>query len=257
MAIFLNKNSLFDDVIFEKRNKEYGAYVLRKNYNLNVIISLLFGIAILSAIVTLAYFDNLGLNSRNNHTERLADIKFENFDKPEETIVVPPPLAVQKGIIQQAKYVAPVVIDSVMREEEQILTSDEAMVHTGTEEAVEPLKEIKEDVLIADINEEPFLVVEEMPEADGGLPALHKYIADNTKYPVVAQENNIQGKVFVKFCVTSKGDVEQVSIFKGVDPQLDAEAMRIVRSFPHFKPGKQGGRPVPVWLVINVDFMLN
>jgi protein TonB len=103
---------------------------------------------------------------------------------------------------------------------------------------------------------EPFLYVEEMPEFPGGLTGLYEYIAENTKYPERAHENNIQGKVFVRFCITSKGNIEQVTIYKGVDPELDAEALRVVKTLPDFKPGKQAGIPVPVWFIVHINFQL-
>ncbi|MGD0755621.1 MAG: energy transducer TonB, partial [Bacteroidales bacterium] len=70
------------------------------------------------------------------------------------------------------------------------------------------------------------------------------------------KENNIQGKVIVRFCVTAKGGVNQVSVLKGVDPELDKEAMRVVTTLPPFKPGKQGGKPVPVWYMVPIAFTL-
>jgi periplasmic protein TonB len=257
MAIYLNDKSLFDEVVFEGRNKEYGAYVLRKNYNRNIVISILIGIFIMSAIIITSYFNTLVLYDRKKHTERLEDIRFEKIDQPEEVIVVPPPPAVSRGIIQQAKYVPPVVIDSVEMEEPQIMTADEATAQVNTDDVVEPLKEVQEEVQNENAKEEPFLSVEEMPVPAGGYQALYKFIAANTMYPVIASENNIQGKVFVRFCVTAKGEIDQISIYKGVDPALDSEAMRVVKSFSRFEPGKQSGRPVPVWLIINIDFKLN
>jgi protein TonB len=95
-----------------------------------------------------------------------------------------------------------------------------------------------------------------MPEPQGGEEGMYKFIAENTRYPVMAHENNIQGKVFVRFCVTAKGTVEQVSILKGVDPDLDAEAMRVVKIFPPFRPGKQDGKPVPVWFIVPITFQI-
>jgi protein TonB len=95
-----------------------------------------------------------------------------------------------------------------------------------------------------------------MPVPAGGESGLYKFIADNTRYPKIALENNIEGKVFVRLCVTSKGNVDQVSILKGVDPELDAEAIRVVKLFPQFKPGKMNGRPVPVWYVVYISFKL-
>ncbi len=103
---------------------------------------------------------------------------------------------------------------------------------------------------------EPFVVVEEMPMFPGGDVALLQYIADHTQYPEAAREKNIQGRVIARFCVTSTGAVNQISVLKGVDPELDAEAVRVVSSFPEFKPGKQGGKPVPVWYMVPITFTI-
>ncbi len=124
--------------------------------------------------------------------------------------------------------------------------------------------EIKDNVKVAkevkmnesDPEPEPFVVVEEMPMFPGGEKALQQYIADHTEYPEVAKENNIQGKVIVRFCVTPKGGVSQVSVLKGVDPELDNEAIRVVNTLPTFIPGKQGGKPVPVWYMVPIEFTM-
>lgn len=102
----------------------------------------------------------------------------------------------------------------------------------------------------------PFVVVEEMPMFPGGDAALLEYIAKNTKYPENAKKNGIQGKVIVRFCVMSTGGVNQVSILRGVDPELDAEAIRVVNSLTGFKPGRQGGKPVDVWYMVPINFAI-
>jgi TonB family protein len=107
-----------------------------------------------------------------------------------------------------------------------------------------------------DPNEIPFVVVEEMPMFPGGDAALLRFIAENISYPETAKINNIQGRVIIRFCVTAKGGVSQVSVLKGVDPELDAEAIRVVSSLPAFKPGRQGGNPVPVWYMVPITFTL-
>jgi periplasmic protein TonB len=104
--------------------------------------------------------------------------------------------------------------------------------------------------------EEPFVVVEEMPLFPGGESTLLAYISQNSKYPESAKINKIQGKVIVRFCVTSEGSVNRISVLNGVNPELDAEAVRIVGSLPAFKPGKQGGKPVSVWYMVPIDFSL-
>jgi TonB family protein len=103
---------------------------------------------------------------------------------------------------------------------------------------------------------EPFVVVEEMPMFPGGDSTLLAFIAKNTKYPEAAKRDLIQGRVIVRFCVMSTGGVNQISVLKGVDPMLDAEAVRVVSSLPAFKPGKQGGKPVDVWYMVPITFSL-
>jgi TonB family protein len=105
-------------------------------------------------------------------------------------------------------------------------------------------------------NEKPFVVVEEMPMFPGGDVELLKYISQNTRYPEAARDKNIQGKVIIRFCVTTQGKPSMISVLKGVSPELDAEAVRVVSTMPDFKPGRQGGRPVPVWYMVPIAFTL-
>jgi len=101
-----------------------------------------------------------------------------------------------------------------------------------------------------------FFIVEEMPDFPGGQLALRKFIAQAIKYPVIAQENGIQGKVFVNFVVNKDGSVTAAKIARGVDPSLDKEALRVVNSLPKWKPGKQGGKPVRVSYTVPINFVL-
>jgi len=248
----------FDDIVFELRNKEYGAYSLRKRYNRNVVISLLIGTFILATAIITPYLNAKAAENRAKRAERQVEIKMENLDQPNETVAPPPPPPPPPSdVVQQAKYVPPVVVDSVKPEEQvQLMTADEAQIEVKDQEVVEVVAEVKEEVQEEDPEATPFVVVEEMPMFPGGDVELLKYIAEHTQYPEIAKENNIQGRVIVRFCVTSKGGVSQVSILKGVDPELDAEAIRVVNSLPAFKPGKQGGKPVPVWYMVPITFTL-
>ncbi len=101
-----------------------------------------------------------------------------------------------------------------------------------------------------------FFIVEDMPEFPGGEMALRTYIANAIKYPVIAQENGIQGKVYVTFVVSKDGSVTNASIARGVDPSLDKEALRVVNSLPKWKPGKQRGKPVNVSYTVPINFVL-
>jgi len=249
----------FDDIVFEKRNKEYGAYLMRKKYKGTVIVAMLIGIIIVGTAVITPYLNAKALESKTKREERVVEISLENLDQPAETVAPPPPPPPppSEEVVQQ-KYIPPEVVDSIKPEEMgQLMTMDEAEVVVQDEVVfVEIVEEVQEEVQEEEAEPEPFVVVEEMPMFPGGDAELLAYISANTQYPEVAKENNIQGRVIVRFCVTSTGGVSQVSILKGVDPELDAEAKRVVNTLPPFKPGKQGGKPVPVWYMVPITFTL-
>lgn len=126
--------------------------------------------------------------------------------------------------------------------------------------------EAEEDLIvdIVDTGEEEeeaddqvFVIVEKMPVFPGGQVALRRYIAENINYPVVAQENDIQGTVYLRFVVLRNGSIGEVQVQRGVDPLLDEEAVRVIESLPKFTPGRQGGRTVNVWFSVPVKFKLN
>lgn len=258
MAKDIIKAPAFDDIVFAHRNKEYGAYKLRKKYKPTLLLAMLVGIIIIGTLVIAPYLNAKADSDREKRAERAVEIKMEAMDAPVEQVAPPPPPPPPPAdVVQQAKYVPPVVVDSVKPEEEvQLMTADEAQDVVQNTEVVDIPVEVKEEVQEEEAEEVPFVVVEEMPMFPGGDAALLKYIGENTVYPEVAKENNIQGRVIVRFCVTAKGGVSQVSVLKGVDPELDAEAIRVVNTLPPFKPGKQGGKPVPVWYMVPITFTL-
>ncbi|MDF1551116.1 MAG: energy transducer TonB, partial [Bacteroidales bacterium] len=100
-------------------------------------------------------------------------------------------------------------------------------------------------------------MAQSMPEFPGGKKGLQHYISKNISYPIAAIENDIQGKVFVRFIVNSKGNVERESVIRSIHPLLDKEALRVVRSFPSWKPGSQNGRNVSVWYTVPIVFKIN
>lgn len=108
----------------------------------------------------------------------------------------------------------------------------------------------------AEEESEVFFIVENMPEFPGGELALRKFIANAIKYPVIAQENGIQGKVYVNFVVDKDGSVTQARIARGVDQSLDKEALRVVNSLPKWKPGMQRGKAVRVSYTVPISFVL-
>jgi protein TonB len=126
----------------------------------------------------------------------------------------------------------------------------------SSENKVIAVKEKVKGEITEEAETAPFVVVEEMPMFPGGNDALLKYIAENTNYPEASKEKNINGRVVIRFCVTANGSVSMISVLKSVAPELDAEAMRVVKTLPLFQPGRQGGKAVPVWYMVPITFSL-
>jgi len=248
----------FDDIVFENRNREYGAYKLRKNYNRNVMISLTVAMLIFGTAVIWPFINAKAEESRLKRSERQVEIRMENLDQPAAQVAPPPPPpAPPQEVIQQSRYVPPVVVDSVKPGDNiQLMTADQAQIEIKNEDVIEEVVQVAAEVQEAETEPEPFYVVEEMPMFPGGDAEIQRYIGENVVYPEVAKENNVQGRVVLKFCVTETGGVDLVSVLKGVDPELDAEVVRVVKTLPKFKPGKQGGKPVRVWYTIPILFKL-
>ena len=247
----------FDDIVFENRNKAYGSYEIRKKYSRTMALSMIIGIIIVvtAAIVPYIRAKNVAMVKARDANEVIAqmanDINQEAAAPPPPP--PPPPPSEQQTVV---KYVAPVIVDSVKPEEAtRFMTADDVVETTVDAEVVEVIEQIKEEVQ-EEAPREVFVVVEEMPSFPGGDIELLRFINDNINYPELAKENNIQGKVILRFCVTYKGTVDQVSIVRGVDPTLDQEAVRVVKMLPLWKPGKQGGKPVTVWYSLPVSFVL-
>ena len=162
----------------------------------------------------------------------------------QETPPPPPPPAVQEVEVLN------VVEDDVDTETIEINTEDDKDVEVVIAPPVEaPVEEEEEEVI--------FMVVESMPEFPGGQQALFKYLAENVKYPVIAQENGIQGRVICQFVVNKDGSiVDVVAVRSSGEPSLDKEAIRVIKSMPKWKPGKQRGKPVRVKYTVPVNFRL-
>ena len=156
----------------------------------------------------------------------------------------PPPPAVQEVEVLN------VVEDNVETESIEVNTEDDKEQEVVIAAPVEaPVEEEEEEVV--------FVVVESMPEFPGGQQALFKYLSENVKYPVIAQENGIQGRVICQFVVNKDGSIVDVEVVRsGGDASLDKEAVRVIKSMPKWKPGKQRGKAVRVKYTVPVNFKL-
>ena len=166
-----------------------------------------------------------------------------NLDDLEEDII---PITKQEVKPPPPPPPPPEVIEIV---EDEVEIENEAEIEDT--ESDEDLEIVEED------DDEVFMVVENMPVFPGGDLGLMKYIQKNVKYPPIAKEYNITGKVYVQFIVNKSGSVTNVKVVRGVDKNLDAEAVRVIKSLPKYKPGKQRGKPVRVMFTAPINFWLN
>lgn len=264
------------DLVFEGRNKAYGAYRLRKSTTKRNILAMV-------AVVILLVVAFIILTVRNFVDEQRAKVamtqvaEFTNYKQPEKKaevkqkkIEVEPERVVER-VKSSIKFTAPVIKkDEEVKPDEELKTQDELMstkTAIGTFD-VKGNDDANGEVLKAkDVIAEPeppkheeenkvFDIVEQQPLFPGGPAALMKYLSENTKYPVVAQENGVQGRVTVQFVVEKDGSISDVHVLRGVDPSLDKEAVRVVKSMPRWTPGKQNGITVRVNYRVPVLFRL-
>lgn len=268
------------DMIFEGRNQAYGAYKLRRNtpkrnvYSI-VVIALLAALFIGIYVAKSAYDKYQAAHQKNEQVTELSTIaKTEKKAevKRKENVIPEKKQEVVKEVKSSIKFTAPVIKkDNLVKPEEELKTQDEIMqtktaigaldvkgnsdngevLKVTQRVADEPVKVEKPEV-----ETKIFDVVEQMPSFPGGNSALMQYLAQNIKYPVVAQENGVQGRVVVSFVVERDGSITDVRVVRSVDPSLDREATRVVKSMPNWIPGKQNGSAVRVKYNVPVAFRL-
>lgn len=263
------------DLVFQGRNKVYGAYQLRRGTSKRNIVSMIF----VAAVAAVAY---LGLAAYNSYQEAqkakfeaemeasLLDAKKEaKVEKKTETPKVEQVQKVEK-VKSSIAFTPPVIKkDSEVKPEEEMKTQDElketktaigAFDVKGNDDAdgtvlkaVEKIAE-PEPPKHEEEQDKIFEVVEQKPQFPGG--SVNGWLADHIKYPVVAAENGISGRVVVQFVVERDGSVSQVRVVRGVDPSLDKEAQRVISSMPKWIPGKQNGQAVRSRFTVPVTFRL-
>ena len=264
------------DLVFEGKNQAYGAYQLRKDTgkrNLKALITMFLIFAAIAAIVIAKVSIDNYIASRNAAIETdvelqsLAEKKEAKAEKKDEPEVEK--IEIERVKSSVAFTVPEIKKDDEVKEEQEIKSQDE-LQETNTAIGafnVEGNDETGGEVLKAkEVIAEPeppkveetkvFDVVEEMPQFPGGQAALLEYLAKNIKYPVVAEENGVQGRVIVTFVVERDGSITDVKVVKSVDPSLDKEAARVVKSMPKWQPGKQNGSAVRVKYTVPVQFRL-
>lgn len=252
----------WEDLIFENRNKAYGAYVLRTVYTKNV----LRGLLITIAVVALLFYspDIIALFKGEEVVEKAPPRKLvytelsapPPIDKPK-----PPPPQIQLPKLQKViKFVPPKVVKEEVVEE--IPTIEEIKQNEVADVAVEGPTEIVfeepvQEVVVVEDENKIFTVVEQQPEFQGGYEAMMNFIKKNMRYPASARRMGVDGTVYVSFVVSKDGSISEVKTIRGISADCDKEAMRVVSMMPPWRPGKQNGKPVFVRFVLPIKFKLN
>jgi len=264
------------DLIFEGKNKDFGAYQMRKasigRHNkamlfLLLLLALIAGIMVSINVVNKAV--EADINTQNE--QQMVAVDLADKDKPEDEqtkVELEQPKALPEEILNTIKVTELAIVpDDQVKKEDEIKSVDElkasntAFGQTDFDKGTDDrnvVREHKAEVIVEDKAEpeKVFTAVEQMPQFPGGDAELMKYLSSHINYPTMAMENNVQGRVIVQFVVTKSGSVGEVKVARGVDRDLDREAVRVVKSLPRFIPGKMNGQPVNVWYTLPVNFKL-
>ncbi len=267
------------DIVFDGKNKEYGAYQLRATSvkrHTKALVSVLIVLAlILTAIIMVmtGVFKSADedINAKNEQEEVIMapeDIPEEEEQveipeqKPEEVQVEEEVAATQA--VTEVKIVEQVDKDREVKDQEQVLENTAQLGaddHKGIEDVnrdrvVKEVVEVKPVEKPKDEGPVSMAMVEQKPSFPGGDGAMYKWLNDNIIYPAAASEEGVQGKVTVQFIVEKDGSISHVQVVRGKHPALDAEAARVIRKMPRWTPGRNNGQPVRVTYHLPVQFKL-
>ncbi len=255
------------DLVFEDRNKDYGAFVHRQLSNKRhltalIIATVFFVLAVLSPSIIKIIIPKS--KEQNVEVTTLANLKLED-NKPKEKLIedLPPPPPLRSSI----KFTPPVIKADKDVQEEQLPKTQEELQKSDLAISTADVKGDNESgKLIGEVNSEkaniaqeevkPFLIVEQMPDFPGGTEELMKYLRNKINYPQMARETGIQGTVIVQFVVNKDGKISGVKVLRGIGGNCDEEAVRVVKGMPAWKPGKQNGVAVPVYFQLPIKFTL-
>lgn len=250
-----NSSDLLDEIVFEHRNKLYGAYFMRKKYKKTLVLVLFFFV-FLQIILSACFF----LYS-NKADEDISEFKFNSeyfpLTSPEDKL--PPEEILPAELIKMQKkirFVAPVVSDEIDSESENIpeeflnegdTTIDGTSSNGSTTGVIEG---------VGNNDNEVYTYVEEQPHFPGGEKYRIKFLQRNIMYPLFARQNNIQGIVYTSFIVEKDGSISSVKVLQGIGAGCDEEAVRVVKLMPRWTPGKRQGVAVRVVMTMPIHFIL-
>lgn len=272
------------DIIFDGKNKEFGAYQLRRNsdkrHNRAVLATLIGLVVVLVGAYFLGMYNDL--RAKQHEAELQAQLEQQLAQMAEEAPEEEAPEEEIQAVEapEQEQALPEEILNTIKDTEIQIAADNEVTEDITSKDDVaestaaagattfdqgtdnlEVVRTHKDEIIVEEKKPEPkkeeiFTAVEQMPQFPGGEAELMKYVANHIKYPTMAAENNIQGRVVVKFVVKKDGSVGEVQVLRGKDPDLDKEAVRVVRTLPKFIPGKMNGQAVSVWFTLPINFKL-
>lgn len=271
------------DLVFQDKNKEFGAYQLRKSsdrrHNLAVVYTLCGLVVVFLLILGWAKYsdyraEKAALEAKEQAEKMSQAMLAEMEEQPEEEVeeqkFEQPEIEVPEEVLAtvQVTQIAIVDADKVknevmdMEQQKEDNTARGVVTQEGSNDA-DKFKAVKEQVVVKEPEpevkhqeDEIFTAVEQEAAFPGGVPALMKWLRNHLHYPEAAQQNDIQGKVYVQFVVEKDGSIGNVSILKGVDRDLDKEAMRLVKSMPKWQPGRNNGVVVRSYFRVPITFRL-
>jgi periplasmic protein TonB len=265
------KLATLDDMVFENRNRAYGAYDLRTTYKKTVNRAMIIGaIAFLTALVAPFLYAKLTPKAKKEVAVEIDLTKLRDEKKDEEApkLPPPPPPEVKPPEVAQIKFLPPEPKpDEEVKQEDpppKVEEVENKVISNQNKEGVEseavappPIVEVAA-AKPAEIErpDEIFTSVEQQAEFPGGTKEMYGFLGKNIKYPSAAQRANVSGKVFVKFVVEKDGSISDVNVLKGIGFGCDEEAIRVIKSMPRWSPGKQNGRAVRVYFTMPVVYQL-
>lgn len=262
------------DLVFEGKNHSYGAYRLRKNTGKRNLASIII-VLVAIVVIMVAVWAKIAIeNAMPKKVAITTDVELSQLAKKKEAKVErkePVKIEMEQKVVEKVKssvkFTAPVIKKDEDVAPEDELKSQDDLAKTavaigsfdvkGNDEAAGEVLKAKEVIAQEKpVEEKVFDVVEQMPQFPGGDAALFEYLSTHIKYPTIAEENGVQGRVIVTFVVERDGSITDVKVVKSVDPSLDKEASRVVAGMPKWIPGKQNGSAVRVKYNVPVTFRL-
>jgi len=250
----------WDEMVFENRNKAYGAYVLRKVYSHNLTIGLVLTLILVTGLIlypTLSGFFGQDAVASKDLPRKLVYTELSappSIDRPKP---IPPNVRLPR-LQKVVKFVPPKVVKETVTEEVPAIEEIKASA-TGAEAVEGPAQVVfNEPVEEAVVEEdEIFIAVDQLPEFKGGYEAMMAFIKQNMQYPPNARRMKIEGTVHVSFVVSKTGEISEVKVLRGIMTECDREAIRVVQLMPPWNPGKQNGRTVSVRFILPLKFRLS